>query len=145
SLWLALVLLVPKRSWRTVPARLRATAAGKRRHPFGPPFPLSASVRSRLLRLLLAEAPRCLELGIPRWLAPLRAEHIGAQHRRLAEARWVASPSGWMWARLTGRITEEELLSRMKAASSPLPAPKAELRFHVHRAVPPSSWLRELA
>ena len=35
ALWLALALLVPKRSWQEVPARLRLVAAGQRRHLYG--------------------------------------------------------------------------------------------------------------
>jgi DNA-binding SARP family transcriptional activator len=143
-LWLALVLLVPKRSWRTLVVRLRATADGERRHPFGPPLTPPGDVSSRFLRLLASEAPRWLDLGVPLWLATLRAEHRGSQRRRLAEARWTNSPAGWTWSHLRGRIDEEELLSRLRSEGYPLPAAKARLRFRGrHATFPMSSRLQQ--
>src|SRR5262249_39127484 len=117
ALWLALALVVPKRNWRTIRLRLQATTNGERRHPFGPPLPPRSEVSPRFHRLLAAEAPRCLELGVPLWLAVLRAEYLGSQRRRLAEAEWASSPAGWMWTHLRGRISEEELHWRLSDSS----------------------------
>src|SRR5262245_27375190 len=97
-LWLALALVIPKRDWGTLRGRLAATAAGERRHLFGPPLPVSDGVSSTFRRLLLAELPRWLELGVPLWLATLAAEYQGFQQRRLAAAALAATPTGWMWA-----------------------------------------------
>jgi DNA-binding SARP family transcriptional activator len=144
ALWLAFALVVPKRNWRTIRLRLQATCNGERRHPFGPPLPPRSDVSSKFLRLLAAEAPRCLELGIPLWLAALRAEYLGSQRRRLAEAEWASSPTGWTWAHLRGRINEEELHKRLSDGSYPSPAAKARLRFRLQYTMPPMSWLRHL-
>jgi DNA-binding SARP family transcriptional activator len=142
TLWLVLALVVPKRNWRTIGMRLRSTANGERRHPFGPPRQPQSDVSSGFLRLLASEAPRCLELGVPLWLAVLRAEYLGWQRRRLAEAKWASSPTGWTWARLRGRISEEELHRRLSDGFYPSPAVKAQLRFRLPYAMPPMSWLR---
>src|SRR5215472_9755986 len=144
TLWLVLALVVPKRSWRTIRMRLRSTANGERRHPFGPPFSMQRDVSSRFLRLLAMEAPRCLELGVPLWLAVLRAEYLGWQRRQLAEAEWAASPTGWTWACLLGRISEQELYQRLSDGLYPLPAVKAQHRSRLPYAMPPMSWLRGL-
>ncbi len=143
ALWLAFALLVPKRNWRTIRLRLQTTASGGRRHPFGPPLPPRSDVSSRFLRLLASEAPRCLELGVPLWLAVRRAEYLGSQRRRLAEAECASSPAGWMWAHLRGRISEEELHWRLSDSSYPSPPAKARLRFGQRYGMPPTSWLRD--
>jgi DNA-binding SARP family transcriptional activator len=143
ALWLALILFVPKRNWRTVRMRLQATGSGERRHPFGPPLAPASDVSSRFLRLLASEAPRCLELGVPLWLATLHAEYVGWQRRRLDEARWASSPAGWIWAHLRGRIGEEELHRRLTDGGYPQPPAKARLRFHERHTAPPASWLPE--
>ncbi|TMC10376.1 MAG: hypothetical protein E6J41_08320 [Chloroflexi bacterium] len=143
-LWLALALVVPKRNWRTVRIRLQAAARGERRHPFGPALTPPDGVSPRFLRLLASEAPRCLELGVPLWLATLRVEYLGWQRRRLARERWATSPAGWTWAHLRGRIDEDELTRRLADGGYPSPATKAQLSFRHHYAGPPASWLAEL-
>jgi hypothetical protein len=142
-LWLALVLLVPKRTG-SIRARLRATAAGERRHPFGPPLQPVEGTSSRFLRLLVAELPRCLELGVPLWLATLTAEYRGCQRRRLAAAEHAASPAGWMWARSLGRLSDEELERRLSDAGYPPPAVRVERPSYAVRPPPPARWLRDL-
>lgn len=143
ALWLALVLLVPKRDWRTIRSRLRATALGGRHHPFAPPPAPRREVRSPLAKLLIAEIPRCLELGVPLWLAALVAEERGRQRRRLAVAEWASSPAGWMWAHLQSRISRRDMEQRLADRGYPPPAPKAELRLRLTYRMPPMSWLRE--
>jgi DNA-binding SARP family transcriptional activator len=143
-LWLALVLIVPKRSWGAVRARLRAAASGQRRHVFGPPSLPRTDLSSRFLTALVSEAPRCLELGVPLCVTVLAAEHAGAERRKLAEARWVGSPTGWIWAHLRGRIGTEELSGLLSEGGYAPPATKAELRFRLAYAMPPMSWLRDL-
>lgn len=143
-LWLALVVVMPKRSWGTIRTRLAATAAGERRHPFGPPLPPAERISSRFLRLLVAELPRCLELGVPLWLVTLAAEHRGFRRRRLARAEHAASPAGWMWARMVGRISDEELECRLSDAGYPAPAAKAVRISSLPHSGPPPSWLRDL-
>jgi hypothetical protein len=142
ALWTALVLIVPKREWRMVRVRLQATVRGERRHPFGPPRTPPDGVSSRFLRLLASEAPRCLELGVPLWLATLRAEYLGWQRRRLARERWTSSPAGWLWAHLVGRMDEDELRRRLTAGGYPLPAAQAQLSFR-RQPLPPASWLQQ--
>lgn len=127
-IWLALVLLVPKRQWTSIRARLAATAAGERRHPFGPPLQPAEEISSRSMRLFAAELPRCLELGVPVWLATLVAEHRGFTRRRLAAVEHAASPAGWIWSRALGKITDEELERRLTDAGYPTPAAKVRLR-----------------
>jgi DNA-binding SARP family transcriptional activator len=141
--WLALVLLLPKRTG-AVRARLRATAAGERRHPFGPPLQPAERVSSRFARLLLSELPRCVELGVPLWLAALAAERRGHRRRRLAAAEHAASPAGWMWARALGRLSDEELERRLSDGGYPPPAAKVERPSYALRLQPPGGWLRDL-
>jgi hypothetical protein len=141
--WLALVLLLPKRRG-AVRARLRATAAGERRHPFGPPLQPVERISSRFLRLLVAELPRCPELGVPLWLATLAAEHRGRELRRLATAEHAASPAGLMWARALGRLSDEELERRLADAGYPPPAGKVVRPSYVLRPPTPAAWLRDL-
>lgn len=141
--WLALVLLLPKRRG-AMRARLRATAAGERRHPFGPPLQAPDGVSSSFVRSLLAELPRCVELGVPLWLAALTAEQRGRRRQRLAAAEHAASPTGWMWARALGRLSDEELERRLSDAGYPPPATKVERPSHVMHVGPPTSWLRDL-
>ncbi len=143
-MWLALVLLVPKRPWRTICARLVATAAGERRHPFGPPLLPADGISSRFVRLLVAELPRCLQLGVPLWLATLTAEHRGFRQRRLAAAEHAASPAGWMWAGVLGRLGDEELERRLSDSGYPTPAAKVQRPSFAPHSRPAPSWLREL-
>ncbi len=143
-LWLALGLALPKRSWGTMRIRLLAAAAGERRHAFGPPFEADVDVSPAGFRhILAAEVPRCLELGVPLWLATLRAEYVGWQRRRSARVRWASSPAGWIWAHLRGQIDEEELCRRLADAGHPKLADKARLRF-AQRYAMPAGWLRDL-
>jgi DNA-binding SARP family transcriptional activator len=143
-LWLALVLLVPKRPWSTILARLSAAATGERRHPFGPPLQPAEGIPSRFTRLLVAELPRCVELGVPLWLATLAAEHRGFRRRRLAAAEHAASPAGWMWARALGRLSDEDLERRLTDAGYPAPAAKVRLPSQPRPSGPPPSWLHDL-
>ncbi len=141
--WLALVLLLPKRRGAVL-ARLRAAAAGERRHPFGPPLQPPDGVSPSFVRSLLAELPRCVELGVPLWLMALAAEQRGRRRRRLEAAEHAASPTGWMWARALGRLSDEELERRLSDAGYPLPAIKVERPSDALRLGPPTSWLRDL-
>lgn len=142
--WLALVLLMPKRQWSTIRARLAATARGERHHPFGPPLPPADGISSRFVALLVAELPRCLELGVPLWLATLAAEHRGLRHRRLAAAEHAASPTGRMWARVLGRLSDEDLERRLADADYPAPAAKVQRPSFAPHPGPAPSWLRDL-
>lgn len=141
--WLALVLLLPKRTG-AVRARLLATAAGERGHPFGPPLQPADRVSSWFARLLLSELPRCVELGVPLWLAALAAERRGHRRRRLQAADHAASPAGWMWARALGRLSDEELERRLSDGGYPPPAAKVERPSYALRLPPPGEWLRDL-
>ncbi len=106
--------------------------------------PPAAGISSRFLRLLLAELPRCLELGVPFWLATLAAERRGLRRRQLAAAEHAASPSGWMWARTLGRLSDEELERRQSDAGYPPPAHKVGRPSHALRLAPPVAWLRDM-
>jgi hypothetical protein len=142
-LWLALVLLLPKRTG-AVRARLQTTAAGERRHPFGPPMRPPDWISVRFLRLLVAELPRCLELGVPLWLATLAVERRGLRRRLLAAAEHAASPSGWMWARALNRLSDKDLERRLSDARYPPLAHKVERPSRALRLAPPEGWLRDL-
>jgi hypothetical protein len=141
-LWLALVLVVPKRDCRTIPARLRATAAGERYYLFGPPD-LRRWGKGDFWDRLSAEVPRCLELGVPLWLVALKVEELSRRRRIECEAAWANSPLGWMWRHLNGELSEAELHQLYEWRGLPLPAPKAQVpRLPVY-SMPPMSWLRE--
>jgi DNA-binding SARP family transcriptional activator len=91
----------------------------------------------------LSELPRCVELGVPLWLAALAAERRGYRRRRLAAAEHAASPAGWMWARALGRLSDEELERRLSDSGYP-PAAKVERPSYALRLPPPGEWLHDL-
>jgi hypothetical protein len=142
SLWLVLMLLVPKRDGRTIWGRLRATAAGERRYAFAPPE-LNAWLSGGFWGHLRAEWRRCLELGVVLWLATLRAEYQGQQRRANAHEAWRDSASGWMWEYVYGYLREEEFVQRCRSRGLPLPAQKAHLPSRPTYVMPPLSWLDE--
>ena len=145
ALWVMLALLLPKRDWRTLLIRVRAVAAGRRLHTFGPPrlaHPGNAS-GSDLWRLLRAEAPRVLELGVPAWLATLFAEKRGTVRRRAEGARWRRMPAGLLDDHLHDRLSRRDLHKKLLDVGFPLPAAKAQRTMRRAYTMPPMAWLRE--
>ncbi len=78
-----IILLVPKRAWRTIAERLRQTARGDRVHVLAPPPPLGEGPWARGL----GEALRLLDAGLPLYLWALWAEARGRQVRATSGLR----------------------------------------------------------
>ena len=145
ALWVMVALLLPKRDWRTLGVRIRVVAAGRRLHTFGAPrlaHPGNAS-GSDLWRLLRAEAPRLLELGVPAWLASVFAEKRGTVRRRAEEARWRRTPAGLLDDHLHDRLSRRDLHKKLLDFGFPLPAAKAQRTVRRAYTMPPMAWLRE--
>jgi hypothetical protein len=80
---LVLILLLPKRVWRTMAERLRQTARGDRVHVLAPPPPLG----DRPWAHGVGEALRLLDAGLPLYLGALWAEARGRQARAASGPR----------------------------------------------------------
>jgi hypothetical protein len=123
------LLVVPKRAVRSVPARLRAVAAGDRHHVFQPPTG--------------GELRRVIELGLPLHVIATVAEQRGARRRLASEVAWHRSPAGLLFEHLIGRMTESEVGDALRAAGAPPPAPKLRWSPPVRLTMPPMSWRTE--
>ena len=140
------VLLLPKPDWKSIPARLRATARGERRHLFGPPSgrgAFSPDYIERWFQLVRREVPRALELGIPLQVLAVAVEARGAERRRLAGDQWAATRAGLLFEHLSGRLTEAELHDRLRAGGHPPPAPKLTWTPPPKYTLPPLEWRLE--
>jgi DNA-binding SARP family transcriptional activator len=82
-----IILVVPKRAWRTVTERLRQTARGDRVHVLAPPPQLGDRPWARGA----GEALRLLDAGLPLYLWALWAEARGRQVRAASGPRADAS------------------------------------------------------
>jgi len=139
AIWLALLLLVPKRSWRTLSQRFTDTLEARRRWVFEP-----AGVRSKTpAPPLQTEGLRALELGVPIYVAVRFAERKSMSDRREAEKRWQASSSAVLLDLLQGRIDEAESQRRLRARGFSQPAEKAVALRPSVRAAVPVDWFIE--
>lgn len=140
---IALLLLVPKRSWRSLPRRLGETWSGERSYLFGPPARqgvLESDFLERWLQLTRREASRIFELGIPLYAAATVAELHGRAESGAAEAAWSASPQAIVLEHLRGHLSEEQMAARMREQG--FPAPRAKLWWTPPRqlTMPPMQW-----
>src|SRR2546427_9054913 len=97
ALLAAVLLLLPKREWRTIPPRVRATAEGDRDHLFGPPAglgPLSSDFIERWLQLVRRELPRAIALGVPLHVLAVLVEARGPRGRVEGAKAWRDSAAG---------------------------------------------------
>jgi DNA-binding SARP family transcriptional activator len=142
----ALAVVLPKRDWRSIPARLRETRSGERRYLFGPPDRtgvLSSDLRVRTLQRLLGELRRGFGLGIPVLVAAWYAEIDGAEARRRRDAVWRESKQGLLLRHLAGEMTEPELHERLRQRGYLLPAPELTLPQARTFTMPPMRWRLE--
>jgi hypothetical protein len=139
GVWWLLVLLVPKRAWRTIPAHLRHLAGARRRELYGPAPRLGRPNWSRAL----GEAVRLLEAGLPIYLISLLAARRGSRVRSERLRGWEASPAGLIARRLAGSVSGKELASAL-AALDYWPAAAAALQPEARQyTVPPIAWRLE--
>src|SRR5215472_18548158 len=120
-------LLLPKRDWRSIPARLRAAAAGRRQYVFGPPAghsELSPYFTERWFQLVHRELPRALTLGLPLHVLADAAEARGAHLRRARQRAWSESGAGLLHRYVAGELTEAELRERRRELGLPAMASK---------------------
>jgi hypothetical protein len=135
---------LPKRDWRTIPARFRETRDGERLHLFGPPgrsVRLSNDILARMLQVLHGELRRIVELGVPLLLLAWYAERRSADARAEREALWRESKPGLVFRHLAREMSEDELHGRLRergylALASKLALPRPD------RYVVPSMRLR---
>ena len=139
AIWLALLMLVPKRSWRTLSLRIKDTLEGRRRWVFEP-----VGMRSRRPAWsLLTEGLRALELGVPIYVVVRLAERKSIADRREAEKRWQSSSAAVLLDLLQGRIDDTEAQRRLRALGLPQPAGKASSLRPSARAAIPADWFIE--
>src|SRR2546427_12667782 len=146
ALLAAVLLLLPKREWRTIPPRVRATARGDRHPLFGPQAglgPLSSDFIERWLQLVRRELPRAVELGVPLHVLAVLVEARGARRRLERERARSDSAAGLLFERLSGRITEIELHDRLRQRGLPLPAPNLTMSAPPKLTPPPMTWREE--
>jgi hypothetical protein len=149
---LALVaLLLPKRDWKSIPARLRATVAGRRQYVFAPPAgrgELSQDFIERWLQLVRRELPRALALGLPLHVLAALVEARGATRQRARQQAWTRTGAGLLRQHLAEELTEADLDVQRRERG--LPPRASKLRWTPpHRfTMPPMSlrleWERHL-
>jgi hypothetical protein len=98
-----LVLLIPKRGWRTIPARLRALAAGERHYLFGPPRPAGDLDVGGWFDAVRRDWRRVIELGVPLYILATVVEIRGSGVAAVREEVWRQSELGLLRDHLTGR------------------------------------------
>jgi DNA-binding SARP family transcriptional activator len=146
AIWLSLVLVVPKRDWRSIPRRLRETSAGHRAYVFGPPVhqgDLQPDYLERWFQLLRRDWLRLLEMGLPLYALAAAAEIRGLAARHTAEAEAALSPAGLLSQHLQGRFPESELNDRLADMGLPVPASKLAWAPPRRYAAPPIEWAIE--
>lgn len=146
TLIIVLLLLVPKRDWRSIPARLRATECGERRYVFGPPSgrgALSSDFTERSFQLLRRELARAVALGIPLHVLVVLVEGRSAKRRQVRNEEWTKTPAGLLRRHLTGDMTEHELHDRLRELELPTPAGKSQWTPARKLTMPPMRWRLE--
>jgi hypothetical protein len=147
GLWVAMVLMLPKRRWREIPRRLAEVAAGRRRYVFGPP---SGAVRSgtkpliRFADVVRADALRVLEAGVPLFLVELAVEPYGRQRRLERELRWGHTSAGLAWRLMEGELSEEDVSRRLELSGLP-PVRRVDPVVNAQAVFvrPPVQWTEE--
>ena len=145
AIWAFALLLLPKRDLSTLAVRIRAVSAGRRFHAVGPPRLAHSKQVSEIPfgPLLVAEAPRILELGVPLWIVSLLAEVLGTARRHEERARSSLTPAGLLAAHLRGQLSRRDMHKKLVDLGQPLPAPKAQRAERRAYTTPPMAWLRE--
>jgi hypothetical protein len=143
GLCVAAVLVVPKRSWRSIPAHLRETAEGERVYAFGLPArcgPLADDVVERWFQLVRREWPRVVDLGVPLYVLGVVVEARGARRSRARDAAWRGSASALILEHLAGRQPESALRERLRERGLREPATKLTLPPPREFVLPPIHW-----
>ena len=140
---IAVLFLVPKRAWRSVPRRLGQTWSGERSYLFGPPArqgALESDFLERWLQLTRREVSRLFELGVPLYAAAMVAELHGQEETSVAEAAWSKSPASILLEHLRGHLSEEQMAARLREHG--FPAPRVKLWWTPPRqlTMPPMQW-----
>jgi DNA-binding SARP family transcriptional activator len=146
ALIMVLLLLLPKRDWRSFPARLRATVCGERRYVFGPPSgrgALSSDFTERWFQLVRRELPRAIALGIPLHALVVWVEMRGAKLRQALDEEGTKTRAGLLCEHLSGEMTEAELHDRLREGGLPTPAGKIQWTPARKLTMPPMRWRLE--
>ena len=141
--WTVLLLLLPKRGWRSIADRLRAAASGERSYVFGPPARtggLESDYFERLLQLVRRELGRAVELGLPVYVAALAAELRGQSRRRQLEGEWHRSAAGLLLEHLEGRLDAGELSQQLHQTGQVPFAVKLTWEPPHQVLMPPMEW-----
>src|SRR5262249_41487181 len=112
ALSFALVLVLPKHGWSSIPAHLREAALGHRAYIFGPPATcgrLADDLVERCFQLVRREWPRVIDLGAPLYVLAVLLEIRGAERRGALEAAWRGSTSALILDHLAGQRPESAL------------------------------------
>ena len=141
ALWLVLALLVPKRSWREIPSRIRAVVEGERRHLYGPWRVSSVLPRpvGRLWRALIG----AMEAGAVVYLVGLVAERFGGPRRLERELRWADSAAGLLWRLAEGELGRAEVDRRLVVMGQPPLRDEIVLQPEVPVQRAPLAWTQE--
>lgn len=140
------LLVVPKRGWRQIVARLGDARRGERLYVCAPPTrqgELAQDFSERWAQVLRREWFRLVELGLPVYPLACLAERSGAHRRRRRAEAWARSSGGLLLEHLTGRMPEAELHARLTAGGCPLPAVKLAPPPPRDDLLPPASWIQE--
>ncbi len=142
GLWVALVLLLPKRSVWRLGERLRLLGRGERSYLYGPPTRPQVGGPGGPLRWLRANAAGIAEVGIPLFILGAAIGVYGRQRRRELQLVWAASERGLAWGLVETEVAEEEVTRQLAALGEPalrtLPVDPAGAFER-----PPLSWTRE--
>jgi DNA-binding SARP family transcriptional activator len=131
-----LVVLLPKRSWRSLAPRFSDLLSGRRASLFEPPHRRKAMLPSQLF----AELPRIFELGVPSFVAARIAERSAMSLREAEQAAWRTSSSAVLLDLIQRGIDEEEAQRRLETLGLPQPQPKAETTLRTPRLAMPLDW-----
>lgn len=140
------VLLLPKRDWKSIPARLVATARGERRHIFRAPTgrgAFSQDYIERWFQLIRRELGRVIELGIPLHAIAVEVEARGATQRQVLADQWAATRAGLLFEHLAGRATEADLHDQLRVRGHPPLAAKLRWTPAPKLTMPPMEWRLE--
>ena len=146
TLIMVFLLLLPKRDWRSIPARLRATWVAERRYVFGPGSgrgALSSDFTERWFQLIRRELARAIALGIPLYGLVVLVEGRGATRRQARDEEWTNTRPGLLYRHLTGDITDAELHDRLRERGLPTPAGKIQWTPARKLTMPPMRWRLE--
>jgi hypothetical protein len=136
SLVAVAVLILPKRSWRSLWPRFRDLLGGRRVSLFEP----SGRRPAPLFNQLQAELHRIFELGAPLFVAARLAERRALSLREVERTNWRSSSSAVLLDLLQRGIDEPEARRQLEALGLPQPQPKAEPAIKTPRPAMSLDW-----